>query len=490
MDNYISKMQVYRGERLHGFVDETMLTNALKLAPKQLPQTISLIYGTHYSNYSSGLDLLTGGLGHKIELDKPSYEWTIEVEDTAPVDVICAYSLGTLVLAAANAGKNLATFQIVLKEPAFGAGAIIELDDKNYQLRIMNEPNPRDGYWEYDVVNATGDPTLEIPGKYLQSTNKVTRAGSAYEEGSDEADIISYSTGMKFRNYPTIMRLKVDITGSAKSDVLAFALKDPASGKSSYLWADFQIWKATRDFMMRRDYQAWMDKSTVRADGTFLLRGKKNVIKRSAGIDEQISPTNILQYTELSEEILDNFTMMLSYAVKGMNERKFLVLTGEMGMREFDRVLKAKLGTLNVHVEDTKFVSGSGQNLSFGGQFTSWKFPNGIEINLKLLPILDDIQHNRRLHPVSKKPISSYTMYFIDNTFRNGRSNIVKLYKKDREFVSWVIPGSCSPSGFQKGTNSFGANPIDGYSVHFLSEVSYAILDPRGCGKLEYALAD
>src|SRR5215470_18553190 len=93
MNSFISKLQVYRGERMHGFTDETMLTNALQMEPQKLPQIISYIYGTKYAGYSTSLDLLTGGLGHKIVLERPSYEWNIEIEDERPVSIVsCSFN--------------------------------------------------------------------------------------------------------------------------------------------------------------------------------------------------------------------------------------------------------------------------------------------------------------------------------------------------------------------------------------------------------------
>jgi len=484
MNSFISKLQVYRGERMHGFTDETMLTNALKLEPQKLPQIISYIYGTKYAGYSSAIDLLTGGLGHKIVLERPFYEWEIEIEDERPVNIKKAMYLGAAVTASStNVGFGLTPIQIWLEEPAYGPGAIIELDEKNYQLRLMDEPRQDGEGYVYTAIMADGDPASNVPGYLLVAPKRVSRVGSAYEEGSDEADIISYNTGMKFRNYVTTVRLKINITGSAKADVLAYAMKDPVSGQSTFLWADYQLWKATRAFMERIEYQMMFDKTTVRYDGTVLLKGKNgNPIKRGAGIDQQIAPANVRYYTYLSAELLEDFLLDLSYNVLGTNERKFLILTGEMGIREIDRALKEKLGTLNL--VDSHFVSGSGQELSLGGQFTSYKMPNGMEFSIKLLPFLDDPNHNRTLHPLTKKPTSSYMMYFLDTAFRNGKANIQKVVKKNREFVQWVVAGSCSPSGFASSTSDIRSNSVDGYSVHFLAEMGAVIMDPRGCGKM------
>ena len=45
-------------------------------------------------------------------------------------------------------------------------------------------------------------------------------------------------------------------------------------------------------------------------------------------------------------------------------------------LREFDRVLKEKM--VNMNLIDTVFVTGSGDSLTFGGQFKTYKMTNGI----------------------------------------------------------------------------------------------------------------
>ena len=75
-------------------------------------------------------------------------------------------------------------------------------------------------------------------------------------------------------------------------------------------------------------------------------------------------------------------------------------------------------------------VSGSGQNLALGGQFTTYKGLNGVELTIKHFPFYDNPIHNRRLHPVTGKPLESYRMTFIDFGMRDGSSNVVKVVKK------------------------------------------------------------
>ena len=170
----------------------------------------------------------------------------------------------------------------------------------------------------------------------------------------------------------------------------------------------------------------------------------------------------------------------LSYNILGTNERKFVALTGEMGIREFDRVLKQKAATMNVI--DTKFISG--QELTLGGQFVTYKMNNGIELTLKHFPLYDNTTFNRLLHPLSGKPLESYRFTFLDVSRRDGEANIVKVVRKGREFMQWYTGGSISPAGPAKSINTLRSNAKDGYSVHFLGEMGIMLRDPRGCGEL------
>ena len=317
-----------------------------------------------------------------------------------------------------------------------------------------------------------------LPGK------QVSRLASAYEEYSEEADILNYNTQFKMRNHLTTVRLSYDITGSAYSTVLAIALKDPKTGKSSYLWADFQEWKALREWKKREERLLVYSKYNAKPDGTTDLMGTNGrPVYIGAGLLQQIAPANKRYYTELTPELLEDFLFDMSYNMLGTNERKFVALTGEMGMREFDRILKERASGFNL--VDTKFITGSGQELTLGGQFTTYKMTNGIEMTLKHFPLYDNITYNRKLHPITGKPLESYRFTFLDFGTRDGEANIVKVARKNREFVMWNTSGSVAPGqGYGKAVNVVRSNAKDGYAVHFLGEVGIMLRDPRECGEL------
>jgi hypothetical protein len=123
--------------------------------------------------------------------------------------------------------------------------------------------------------------------------------------------------------------------------------------------------------------------------------------------------------------------------------------------------------------------------LTLGGQFTTYKGLNGIELTLKHFPLYDNPVYNRKLHPTTGKPLESYRMTFLDFGRRDGEANVRKVVRKDREMVMWYTGGSVAPgAGHAKSITTLRSNAKDGYSVHFLSEQGIMILDPTTSGEL------
>lgn len=444
---------------------------------------LSYVFGTKDNGYNTSLDMLTGGLGNVMTIDQPSWEWNVMIDADRAITIRDAKWNGAAIEDNTTAGLGNTPIYLWLEENWFGPTAILELDNKDYQLRVAGAPYQDGNLWVYTCFIADGNPASYIPAKYLKAGSQVSRLASAVEEYSEEGDILNYSTHFKMRNYLTTIRINYDITGSAYSTVMAIALQDPKTGKKSYLWADYQEWLALREWYKRCERMLVYMKSNVNKDGSCNLKGTNGrPVFIGAGLLEQIAPSNKRMYTRLTAELLEDFLFDLSYNVLGTNERKFVALTGEMGMREFDRILKEKVATMNLM--DTVFVTGSGDNLKFGGQFKTYQMTNGIELTLKYFPLYDDTTYNRQLHPVTLKPLESYRMTFLDLGRRDGEANIVKVVRKDREFVTWYTGGAVAPSGYANSKNTLRSNGKDGYTVFFLGEMGIMLRDPRACGEL------
>ncbi len=484
MENGIlNGLQIYTGKWFSDLVDENMLSNSLLTKPHEISSIISYVFGQNDSEYGSSLDFLTGGLGKTMVIDNREFRWSVMIDSDRAVTIRNAKWNGAAVTDATEAGLGNTPIQLWLEDKWFGPGAVLEFDDKEYQVRVSGAPYQDGNEWVYTVFMADGNPASYVPGKYLANGRQVSRLGSAYEEYSEEADIINYNTHVKLHNHLTTVRLSYDITGTAYSTVLAIGLKDPRTGKTSYLWSDFQEWKALREWYKRLERFLVYSKYNAQPDGTTELMGTNGrPVYIGAGLLQQIAPANRRYYTTLTADLLEDFLTDMSYNILGANERKFVALTGEMGMREFDRVIKEKASSLNLI--DTKFLTGSGQELTLGGQFTTYKMTNGIELTVKHFPAYDNIVNNRKLDPISGKPLESYRFTILDFGMRDGESNIVKVVRRDRELVQWYTGGSVSPSGHAKSINTLRSNAKDGYAVHFLGEVGIMVRDPRACGEL------
>jgi hypothetical protein len=476
----LNTLQLYKSKWFSDLVDENMLSNALLTRPHEVSTVLSYIFGRYENN---SINFLTQGLGKTMTIENLEYEWPVMIDSDKAVTIVKAEWNGSTVSSTDTPGINNTPIKIWLDEKWFGPGAVIAFDDREYLARVQGEPYQDGSYFVYTVYVADGQNSTYIDPTYLAAGKQVSREGSAYEEASEEADIVNYQTPFKLRNKLSTMRLSYDITGSAYSTKMVIEMKDPKSGQSSYLWSDYQEWVALRQWMATLDRWLVYSKYNTSLDGTTQLKGTNGrPVHIGAGLLQQIAPSNKTTYTTLTLDTLENFLFDLSYNILGQGERKFVALTGEMGMKEFDRILREKASGYNLI--DTKFVTGSGQDLTLGGQFVTYKMLNGIELTLKHFPAYDNTTYNRKLHPITKKPLESYRMTFIDYGSRDGDSNLRKVVRKGREMVQWYTGGSVSPSGFSSSKDTLRSNAKDGYSVHFLSEQGVMLKDPTTSGEL------
>ncbi len=482
-NNILNNLVLYKGKWFSDLVDMNKIENASRQRPYEISTVLSYVFGSKDGGYTTSLDMITGGLGNVLTIDQDTFEWGVMIDQDRAVTIRDARWNGQPIDDDSTPGLGNTPITLWLEDAWFGPGATVELDDKS-QLRFMDAPYQDGNLYVYVGFITNGNPASYIDPEMLKAGHQVSRLASAYEEYSEEADILNYNTHFKMRNHLTTMRLTWDITGSAFSTVMAIALKDPKTGKSSYLWAPYQEWVAMREWYKRMERGLVYNQNNVNKDGSCNLKGKNGrPVYIGAGLLEQIAPSNRRYYTELTLDLLEEFLFDLSYNILGTNERKFVAFTGEMGMKEIDRVIKDKVAALQL--VDTVFVTGSGDNLTFGGQFKTVRFTNGIELTFKHLPLYDNLIYNRQLHPVTLKPLESYRITLLDIGRRDGEANIVKVVRKDREFVYWTIAGAVSPKqGYGKSGSDLRANAKDGYSCNFLGEVGIMVKDPRACGEL------
>ena len=366
------------------------------------------------------------------------------------------------------------------------------VDDHGNQYHIIEEPYQDGALWAVTIVSNDPDETAWTDPSLVNAGAKFSKDYSTVSEYSKRGGGVSYATPYKLQNQLTTLRKTYNVTRNAAKAVMVLELTSP-DGKKTKMWTKLAEWTAMAEWYREIDRSMIYSIYNKNSRGEVKLTGDNGrPVYHGAGIRQQIAPSNIRFYSELSYDILDNFLLDLSYnATKFGGDHNFVALTGKMGMREFNRAITEHAKGNNIQVTDSgTFISGKGANLTFTGYFKTVEFMNGITLTVKEFPPYDDIIRNRLLHPKTKKPVESYRFTILNfGKGKSGASNIRKVAMADSEMAYWHVAGSTDPfGGVAKSISTARSSGTDGYEVHFLSECGVMVEDPTSCGELILAI--
>ena len=291
------------------------------------------------------------------------------------------------------------------------------------------------------------------------------------------------SCSIKLQNYMSTFRKKYSITGAVHDKVLCMKLMSPDGNEMANTWVKYAEWEFWCQWMDEIEIALMFGKSNVKANGTTDMKGASgNPVYLSAGLEAQIAPGNKRYYTTLTEQTLRNFMNDLAFNGTEDGNRKYVALCGRNFMDLFDQAMKN--ASSNFTLVDTKFITGSGQELTLGGQFTTYKGLNGDEITLKEYSPYNQVVRNRLLHPQTGRPAESYKATFLNfkSYGKGGEPNIQKVYTKGREMVSTYVEGLYGPDGPKRSGRS--ATGKDGYDFIAMSEQGIMLKNPTDAAQL------
>lgn len=476
----VNGLQLYQGKKFAGLTDTNHLANAFMTEPEMVNNTLSFVFGYKYNN---PLSLFTGGLGKTRMLKNRQYDWRMIGDLERPISIVRSLGDG-----GSTPGLYGQTFRVVLAEKEFVSGEVLIPDNRDYPVSVVGDAVQDGDGFIYTLKLINPDDQAFMPPALLTAGKEFSKDYSAFEEGSHREGITTYGSPFELRNHLTTQRKVYEITGSAQTDVMAVLMKDPASGKTSALWSTVQEWTFLEQWYRELDRSLMYSIYNAKQNGTTSLKGETGrPVYIGAGLRQQISPSNKRTYTQLTENVIREFMMDLTYNVKGDGTAKFVAMAGWGFMDAFDRAMKTSAASWQLIASN--FVTGSGQNLTLGGQFTTYRGLNGIEMTVVHQPLYDDVTHNRQLHPITGRPVESYRATFVDIGTYGGESNIMKVAKQDRESVMWYTGGSTGPGGHNNSASKMGSSTFDGYAVHVLSETGIMLQNPLSCGELILGVA-
>lgn len=476
----LSDLQITTGNWHNGLTQASHLHTFFLTKPELASEVVTRVYNK-MNGYKNALSFLTTGTGRTKELNDIIYRWPLMGDSEKAVPISVAQS--TFGDGGSTPGINFTTFRVGCPEKWFTIGDVLVPDDTKYQFRVMSEPYQSGADYIYELQLVTTDPSLYVPVALLEAGKELSKDYNIVEhDHSRTSGETHYAMPFMMENYMSTFRKMYAVSGAAQEKVMIISLMDPASKKVSNTWVKYAEWEFWAQWMDEIERALIYGKSNVRPNGTTNMKGASgNAVYSGAGLEEQIAPANKRYYTTLTEQVIRDFMDDLSYNGTEDGPREYVALCGRQFMNLFDQAMKRSAS--NFTLVDSKFITGSGQELSLGGQFITYVGLNGDRITLKECPLYNSTVRNRQLHPWTNKPVESYKATFLNFKMNsNGESNVQKVYHKGREMASTYIEGLASPYGMKK--NGTSSSAVDGYEFHCLSECGIMLKDPTDAGQL------
>lgn len=476
----ISPLVVQQARTFAGLSDTNYLYNNFLAEPEKLASVFTYQFGLSQNNI---VNLLTGGLGNVMEVNSNEYWWDLFSRNDKCLTVTKNWGDG-----GTTPGIQSTNFRITLNGDWFEITDIL-ISDKGTLVQVKDKQADGDGYI-YTLKLIDPDPIKFMDVAEITVGSLFSKEWSAVEEGSEKGGGIITSTGFKLHNRTNILRKDWSVTRSAANTVLTVDMFDPSDPKKkTRMWTTLLEWTAMKEFQVEIEKSLMYSVYNKNAQGYDMNPGRTSrPIQMGAGLREQISPSNLRYYSELTYDILDQFVLDLSYS-SGMwgGDYKFVALTGKMGMREFDRAMQEKAKSVGFLVQDKgTFISGNGAELEFTGHFKTVVFNNGLELTVAEFPLYDDRERNRELHPKTKYPLESYRFTILNIGRDNaGKNNIRKVVRKNADMIMFHNGGSINMSGdVKKNLATMASSSRDGAAGTMISECGLVITDPTSCGEL------
>ncbi len=477
----INDLQISKSNWHSGLTQANHLHSFFLTDPARASAVVTLVYNKA-NGYKNAISTLTGGLGRTKKIDGVRYTWQLMGDSTKAVPITRLFSDG-----GSYPGLASGKFRIGIAEKWFAIGDVLKFDSASAAVaRVMDEPYLDGADYIYNLQLTSADSTVYLDPALLAVGKEVSKEYNAvshdYSRTSGET---TYAMPFQMANYMTTFRKSFSVTGAAHSQVLNIGLTDPITGQVTKTWVKFAEWNFWAQWMDELEVAYLYGTSNVKADGTVDMKDVNgNPIYMGAGIEAQIAPSNKRFYSTLSERTIRNFLNDLAMGGNIDGPRNYVALCGRGFADGFDQAMKAASSAYTL--VDSKFITGSGDELNFGGQFKSYRGLNGDTITIKETPMLNSTVRNRELHPESGLPVESYKAFFLNFDMNSSmESNIVKVYNNDREMVSTYIDGMYGAFGPKKSGSS--ASAVDGYTFHAMSETGIMIQNPASCGQMIFA---
>lgn len=493
MASKLGKFQVFESQSWHGMTTKNHLGEIYRIAPQKASNIITKLLAF---NYAPTLDTLLSKFPVKYFDTDDEFTWDLIGSLERNYPLVEARVNGVVITTADNnVGAGGEVIQLVFAEKAFSDVNVI-VGEKNeiYPLRVLEDPKPEGTNYVYDV-ELMGAVINGMPGAELVGQKRFSKEYSPVEDTlSIKGGDIGFTSPIALRNEFSMIRMQHTAPGNMKDRrlVLPFEfVNKEGKVQQQTTWMQHVEWKFEYEFAMEKSRLLMFARTNRDQNGDYYNIGKSgHVIKMGSGIREQMEVSNTYYYNDFSINYLTNILTELSEGKLSMDERHFVLRTGERGAVQFHKAVKADVsGWLPIGFDNTgtnsieKVSSPLNTNAySAGFQFVQWLAPNGIKVTLEVDPFYDNKVRNKILHP-DGGVAESYRYDILDIGQIDGEPNIQKAMVKGYEDVrKWEI-GLRNP--FPSAPDfAIMSNAVDGATYHRACTVGAIVRDPSRTASL------
>jgi len=493
----LGKFQVFESQSWSGLTTKNHLGAIYKVSPQRASNIITKLLAY---NYAPTLDTMLSKFPVKYFDTDDEFTWDLvgSLERNYPLVEarIGGYEGSVVTGSDNNVGAGGEAIYLVFAEKAFhDVNVIVGEKNEIYPLRVLEDPKHEAGNYIYKV-ELMGGVINGMPGAELISGKRFSKDFSPVEDTlSIKGGDIGFSSPIALRNEFSMIRMQHTAPGNMKRRPLAlpFEFVDPKTNKTkmSSAWMEHVEWKFEYEFSMEKSRLLMFARTNRDENGDYYNIGKSgHVIKMGSGIREQMEVSNTTYYNDFSIKLLTNMLTELSEGKLSMDERHFVLRTGERGAVQFHEAVKQETsGWLPIRFDNTgtnaiyKTSSPLNKN-SYGAgfQFVEWLAPNGIKVTLEVDPFYDDKVRNKVLHPKGGVA-ESYRYDILDIGTIDGEPNIQKAMVKGMEDVRGWEYGLRNP--FPSAPEfAIMSNAVDGSTYHRAFVGGAIVRDPSRTASL------
>jgi hypothetical protein len=438
-----------------------------------------------------GEDLLSflGKFPTKYIEDDREYEWLLQGCDGKNIPLVAAVDMNGSAFAVSDTpGKHGMRFKMIFPEKLFFKQHVIVGEKPDlYHIIVRTEGKPIGTNFEYEVELVTNNSENFIPVSELATGTRWSADYSLSEQTfSKDGSDISFTSPFRMANRMSMIRKKHLVPGNMilkkENDPYVFGVEK--DGTMHKTWMNKLDWTFHREFRREKAKLLMYGKSNRRADGSYGNIGDSGYeIKAGLGLREQISPSNIFHYNTFDIETLVDYALALSVGKLPEDSRKFVIATGEHGLKVISRAIEQYAGANALEYNRIPGITG-GKTASFQRpQFVKLAEINGLVFEFLHMPSYDDGIRHKVYHPDGGLA-ESHRMTIMDFGTAEGNPNIQLVRATGIDETFGYIPGLRDPYSIGGvGKSKLMASPVDGYEIHKADWCGVMVRNPMRMGE-------